>query len=353
MFIGVIVYCLVALRVTTDGGTRFVPGLTVTVAFALAVLALLMLLVFIHHVAQSTQAGEITRGIAAATVGAVDRLYPGDYGVPDPLADADALVDEWCRESTPAIVYPRCAGYVQAIDDIAGLTDDEEPRIELLVAPGNFVTSRHPLARVWSSRGDACAAAIRRAITVAAERDLEQDAGYGVRQLADIAVKALSPSINDPTTATTAIGYLQEIFERMAQRPWPARVRRLRERDVTLVMHADRFEEQLEALAQIGRYAGDARVVEALLHATLRIRDAAAEGGSGERADATAAAGLRIARRALRDAGLDDHERATVSRHRAGPAGGARRAACGGSDARLTGYVWGYSRLRTASTAVT
>lgn len=310
VFVGVIVFCLVTLRAVEEGEEPFVAGMTVTVAFLLAVFALGMLLVFIHHVAQSIQASEITRRIGDETATALSQLYPESYGDAED-EDADALVGEWASEAEPTVVFPLEPGFVQAVGHIPATVEGERFRLELLVAPGDFVTMRSPLARVWSDGdGDECARAIRRAVTVAAERDLHQDVGYGIRQLADIAVRALSPSVNDPTTAATAVGYLQYILEQLAGRAWPARVRRFPDREVTIVMRRDAFEELLDALVQIGRYATDARTVDSLLRACLRVRDAAVEAGAPERAAAVERCGARIAARSLERGTLDpvEHE---------------------------------------------
>jgi len=203
---------------------------------------------------------------------------------------------------------------VQSVDNVPAAIEGRSFRVELLVTPGDFVTPRHPVARVWTGADpDACAKALRRAIAVTSERDLEQDVGYGVRQLADIAVKALSPSVNDPTTATTCIGYLQGILELLAAQPEPSLVRRYGREDVTLVLRRDTFPDYLEALVQISRYAtSDARVVQALLQAALRVAQAAAEADAGGKAAAAARVGTRIARRALGSDRLDAEEREAV-----------------------------------------
>jgi len=136
----------------------------------------------------------------------------------------------------------------------------------------------------------------------------------GLRQLADIAVKALSPSVNDPTTATTCIGYLQAILEQLAAQVQPAAVRRYPDMNVTLVMRPPGFVTHLEALVQIGRYATtDARVVEVLLHATHRVAQAAMEAGATEYAAEARLVTNRIARRALGSDTLDEEERAAVT----------------------------------------
>ncbi len=127
-------------------------------------------------------------------------------------------------------------------------------------------------------------------------------------------MKALSPSVNDPTTATTCIGYIEAILERIASMPAPAPVRRYAKKDVTMVMRGDTFDDYLEALIQVSRYAtSDARAVEALLHATLQVAEAAANAGSEDRARAAAEAGARIERRAAKSDAIDAHEREAIA----------------------------------------
>jgi uncharacterized membrane protein len=318
--LGVFMYCLVALRSVEDGERTFLPGLTVTLAVALAFIALALLLVFVHHMGHSIQVSNIVKRIADATLAAVESPCPSSYGEAIDDENPDMVVAQWESDSPPTRVYPVEHGFVQSLDDIPKAIKGRSFRLQLLVAPGDFVTERHPVARVWTGADPgACAQAVRRAIAIAAERDLRQDVRYGVRQLADIAVKALSPSVNDPTTATTCIGYLQGILERIATTPAPARVRCLADRDVTLVMRRDAFSDYLEALVQISRYAtSDARAIDALLHATVRVAQAAAEVGADDRARAASHVAARIARRAAASDAIDEEEReaiATVLEH--------------------------------------
>ncbi len=315
VFIGVFLYCLIALRSVAGAPDRFVPGLTVSVAVALAFVALALLLVFVHHMGHSIQVANIAKHIGDSTLAAAESVYPSSYGEPFDDKDPDSLVEQWESEAKPTLVYPAEPGYVQALDDVPGTISGRSFRVELLVAPGEFVTQRHPIARVWTDTDrEACAEAVRRAVAISPERDLTQDVGFGMRQLADIAVKALSPSMNDPTTATTCIGYLQAILERLVVSPAPTPVRRFDEQDVTIVMRRDAFADYLEALVQISRYAAsDARAVDALLHAALRVAQAAEEAGAPGSAEAAADAAGRIARRALRSDALDEEDREHVA----------------------------------------
>ncbi len=314
VFIGVFLYCLVALRSVEEGEEQFVPGLALGVGMGLAFVALALLLVFVHHMGHSIQVSTIARRIARETLQATERLYPHSYGQGLDDVDPDALVAGWEQERESALVHPEEPGFVQSVDDIPGTIGGRSFAVELLVAPGDFVTPRHPIARVWTQANhDECVIALRRAVAIRAERDVQQDVGYGVRQLADIAVKALSPSVNDPTTATTCIGYLQAVLERIAQTRSPARVRRFPDQDVMLVMRRDAFRDYLESLIQISRYAtADARPVEALVRAALRVSQAAAEAGAPDRSLAAQETAQRIARRALDSQALDEEERAAI-----------------------------------------
>ncbi|MDQ3670413.1 MAG: DUF2254 domain-containing protein, partial [Actinomycetota bacterium] len=284
-------------------------------AVGLALVALALLLVFIHHMGHSIQVSNIAKGIADATLAAAENPYPSSYGDAVEAEDADALVARWDRESPPCLVHPDEPGFVQSLDDMPETIEGRSFRVEVLVAPGDFVTARHLIARVWTRADrDACTKAVRRAITVAAERELRGDVGYGVRQLADIAVKALSPSVNDPTTATTCIGYVQAILERIATTPAPAPIRHYPNKDVTVVARGDTFSDYLEALVQVSRYAtSDARAIDALLRASLRVAQAAAETGAEDRARAAGRVAARIARRALAADAIDEEEKEAIA----------------------------------------
>jgi uncharacterized membrane protein len=125
-------------------------------------------------------------------------------------------------------------------------------------------------------------------------------------------VRALSPSVNDPTTAATCIGYVQAILERLAATALPAEVRRFPERDATLILPRKDEQAYLEALVQISRYAEDARVLDALLRATGRVRDAAVASGQLRWAAAAETTAGRIHGRVLANERLDPQERAAL-----------------------------------------
>ncbi len=296
IFVGTFGYCLVVLgSVGSDSGSgqAFVPAFTVSLAVLLGIGNIAVLLIFIHHLSQSIQVSNISRAIAHGGLRAVDRLYPERHGV----AAAEELASQPLDEHAGGrLVRAERPGYIQdiAVADIAaewGRIDGqqreeaavrgERPIVHLRVAPGDFVTGETVLVDCWPPHeGGPIDEVVHRSVRVADSRDVRQDAAYAIRQLVDIALRAISPSVNDPTTAVTCIGYVRAIMERLASRPFPGQVRLVGDPEVLVKARRRPFNDiASEAFAEIGRYGrGDPRVIGELLiaiEATVRSAVAA------------------------------------------------------------------------------
>ena len=206
---GVFAYCLVVLRAVRDetpAGPEFAAPLGVDLAVALALAALVLLLVFIHHVAESLQVSTICARIASETSDAIDRVFPRAV---TSLDDGfEATVAAWRTQAEPEAVTSVATGFVQRID-VSALDDlGQATRVAIDVTAGAFVTRDPPVAYAWATGAGArdAAAGVRRAVVVGPRREMIGDPAFGIRQLADIALRAVSPGVNDPTTARTAIG---------------------------------------------------------------------------------------------------------------------------------------------------
>lgn len=318
-FVGIFAYCLIVLRTVRDETSahpEFVPALSVSLAIALALLSLALLLVFIHHAGTSIQATHIAARIARTTLDAVDRLYPEHLGQPADDA-SETPYPEWLRSDDGAEVLPPRPGYVQllVLDDVAEAVAGTSAKVEVAVCAGDFVTEQTPILYVWPAGAvdEEREQALRRAVVVGKQRDLRQDAAYGVRQLADIALRALSPGMNDPTTATTCISYLGAVLERLASRSFPTVLRRYEHEGVLLHVRRRRFDDYLrEAFSEIARYAADnPRVAVAALAALVRVAEAARRARAVERHAAVFEMGRVVAATALGKARTDD-DRAEV-----------------------------------------
>jgi uncharacterized membrane protein len=264
-----------------------------------------LLIVFLHHVSRMIQVSHVAARIAHATLARVDALYPDGYAEPAAELESDELLSEW-RVERPGAVLPSRPGYVQRVDVeglLEGLGEDGVERVAMLVCPGDLVSVEAPIAEIWPAEaGERATARMVGATHVTDERDLDQDVDFGVRQLTDIALKAMSPGINDPATAVTCIGYLRSILVRLAERADPPGVRRAA--GLTIILARQRFDDHLEALAQVGRYVdGDAWVAGELLRAARASAEAAARAGAPERRRAAQDVAAAIAEQALAEAG--------------------------------------------------
>lgn len=228
VLVGVFVYCLVVLRTVRTGPAEFVPGLAVLAAMLLALLAVALLMYFIHHIAGTLEAGRILDSIAEETAISVDRVFP------EPCTD-DSHVDL----PVPAIPFDGTtwhgipahrSGYIQNLD-IDGIMRtaarcDAVVRMERAI--GEFVAEGTALASISGhAAGDEVIRSVNDHYVIASYRTVFQDPGFGIRQMVDIALKALSPGTNDPTTAVTCINYLAAVLVQMASRRFPAPERAL------------------------------------------------------------------------------------------------------------------------------
>jgi uncharacterized membrane protein len=323
-FVGTFVYALLVLRsVGTFGGTGAVPRIAVTAASVLGVAAVILLVVFLHHVAEMIQVSHIAGAIAHDTLRRLDVLYPECYGKAE---DGSAALAHW-RSEPPGRVGPPRPGYVRRVDldQLADALAGHADRVAVLVCPGDLVSVDATLLEVWPAEAARCDA-LADAVNIGSERDLDQDVGFGVRQLADIALRAMSPGVNDPATAVTCIGYMRSILVRIAERELPPPLRQFAGADLTVYARRQEYDEYLDGLAQVGRSAaGDGWVAAELLQALAACAHAAAQSGAQDRARAAQAVADGIAEQALATAAqARDREtiaplHAAVARAAAGP----------------------------------
>ena len=237
-FMGTFTYALLVLRsIRAEDelrGPAFVPGPAVTGGLALTFVSLGMLIFFIHHISVRIQVTSILASVAEDTLQTIDRL--AGWNEPDDERGwrAAAGRSEWGAPAPPsgavpptsgtpgATVHARESGYLQLVDFEAVVHHARVAggQYALLVAPGSWVQKDAPIAtftpagRAAGATDEEHAERIARALGVGDERSLQQDAAFGIQQLVDIGVKALSPSVNDPTTAMNAIDRLTDVLVR-------------------------------------------------------------------------------------------------------------------------------------------
>lgn len=224
VFVGCFAYCVVVLRTIRQDEDlgNFVPTLAVLGAMAYAFAAIALLIFFIHHVAQSIQAPFIVARIAQEVDAAIEDMYPEKIGRGErdsaPPA-ATALPATW----TPLLA--EADGYVIGVagEELLAFAREQRRVVRLRIEIGEFVPRGSIVLELsgQDSIGDDDARRLRSCVAVGRQRTTDQDPTFGIQQLVDVAVKALSPGINDPSTAALCVDHLAAVLARLAGRRLP------------------------------------------------------------------------------------------------------------------------------------
>lgn len=216
LFVGTFVYTIIVLsQIRTT--PVFVPAFAMWLAVGLVLVSVGVFIEYIHHIAHSVRAISVIRGIATETRDVLDEEYPTTAS-----PTADCPLPQLPDTQPVALVYhTEPPGVVAAADleNLVELARSADAVLEIVPRIGDFVPTGAVLLRVWKRPIDGNVA--RASIAIEPERTPVQDVGFGIRQLVDIAVRALSPGINDPTTAMQSIDHLHDLLRRLASRPVP------------------------------------------------------------------------------------------------------------------------------------
>ena len=260
LFVATFVFTLVVLReVRTPVGDveGFVPGISIWVAFVLLLTSVGAFVYYIDHMAHAIRASTVVANIASETHEAVERLYPDPLTphAPRELADGDLRPPD-------RVVMAARGGVVVAIDEdaIVELTGQGDRQLELVPAIGDFVPSGAPLLRLSGSWDDRAVDEVRKAVGIGDERTVEQDAAFGFRQLVDVAVRALSPGTNDPTTAVQALDRLHDLLRHLADREIPGAIREDGDGRVRLVLPRPGWDDYVSLAVDEIRLAGEGQI---------------------------------------------------------------------------------------------
>jgi uncharacterized membrane protein len=222
VFLGTFSYCMAALPAARSLPVAFVPVVTVTGAMLLALVAVGWLIFFIHHISQAISVNHIVDRIARETELMIDELMPYPRGRFEPMSRPPVLD----MSETP--VLNRRSGYIRFVDLGRLLYLAKSWRIQIRVerGVGQFVPAGVPL--LWVSREDRInpvrETELVGAFDIGPTRTLQQDVEFGIIQIVDIALRAISPAVNDPSTAISCIDQLSRILIRWLSRAPPASV---------------------------------------------------------------------------------------------------------------------------------
>ena len=289
VFLATFAYSLAVLRATSAGPASSVPQFAVAVGFALALGSVAALVYFIHHATSEIRVDTMMRDVEGETRVTIERVYPR------PLHDTAPLAEDLTPPASALPVAAHRSGFIQdvTLDGLSEAARTADLLLRLQASVGDYVVQGAPLLWVWCSDGTPPSSeqlgAVRReaeaAVQIGHERTQQGDVAFGLRQLADVAVKALSPAINDPTTAVHAVERLAALLWTLAGRRLEPLVGHDRDGAVRATVPGRSFEEYLDlACGQIRRFgAAEPAVTTALLHLLTVVAGAA---DSGEERDA-------------------------------------------------------------------
>lgn len=285
--LGATVFSLLALRSTrsvSEGNTELVPDVSVAVAVFFAVVSLLAVVRSVDHITHSLQVGSVADRLARDTIRVIDAAQSVRVGQNPVDVPSAAPLDEVDRGGDSAQPIPddatpievETSGWVQQIDVtqvVAGLPEDSTGYV--VVPLGGFVPAHAPV--MWVSPAlddvDAYRAALLSSFALGDSRTFQQDVAFGVMQLTDIAVRAMSPGINDPATAADIVVQLGDVMLALWAHPRDEAVieqdgRRLVRRPTPHAEHLGR------AFDPIRRYASaDPHVLSTLVRTLAMVRD--------------------------------------------------------------------------------
>lgn len=229
-FISTFVYSLMVLR-TINGvaENEFVPHIAVTCGLGLAITSIGVLIYFIHHSATSIQVDHVISEVGEELDEVIDRLFPTQIGrgASKHRAEPPILPANFDREAT--VIQATSSNYVQAIntDQLMQIATATNILLQLQCGPGDFVIKGSPLALVYPPElgGKKLVEQINDAFVFGSQRTDQQDVEFSINQLVEIAVRALSPGINDPFTAIRCIDQLSAALCHLSQKEIPSAYR--------------------------------------------------------------------------------------------------------------------------------
>lgn len=263
-----------SVRTAGDGQVQFVPRLSVTVGFVLAVASVVGLVLFLAHLAQQIRVETMLRNVHDNASATVARVLGGDRTPGVPVEPPQLL------EGALHVLAPG-SGFLVGVN-VAALLDAAVAGDAVILIdpqPGDPLVSGTPLGWIWPRSGEPLTQdrveelrrSVRRAVSVGFERTATQDIGFGLRQLTDVANKALSPGINDPTTAVHALGHSAALLCEIVAHDLGPTVMRDRDSAVRVVLHRPDPNDLLEpAIEQPRRYGASDPAVLTQLYLLLR-----------------------------------------------------------------------------------
>lgn len=321
VFVSTFLYCLLVLRtVRGRDDVTFVPFLSITFGLVLGVASVGFLIFFIHHVANSILAENLIARVAGDLNEGVCRLFPEQIGEGEREIETEAnrpsLLDE-----EPHEIPAKRSGYIQAIgaERALALAQERGLIIRFQRRPGDFVAEGTVLAEVWPrlEAVDPVSDQLADLVMLGRHRTPTEDLEYSIDQLVEVAVRSMSPGINDPFTAISCVEWLGAALVEVAGRKMPSRYRYDKEGALRVIADVTDFDGiAAAALNQVRQHgctsvALTIRLLEILRRVAPKLQRARDRAALAEHAGQIHADGLRHAKNEIDRREIEEHFAAT------------------------------------------
>ncbi|MFM2064066.1 MAG: hypothetical protein RLZZ507_3737 [Cyanobacteriota bacterium] len=276
-FLATFIYSLLVLRtIYGEDYNLFIPHLSVTVGILLAIFSIGVLIYFIHHASTIIQASHVLESVSNDLYKCIDRLFPEKIGYGKKYQLLHYLREipvDFDLQSYP--IQSHKHGYLQLIDDdgLMKIACDDNILIYIKSRPGKFIVKGKQLVRVWPGEkvNHKLTKKIRKVFLLGKERTQQQDVCFPILQLVEIALRAISPSVNDPFTAIYCIDRLCGGICQLVQREFPSAYRYDEDNKLRVIAEPVSFKEVVnDAFDQIRQNSRSQKAV------TIHLLDAIA-----------------------------------------------------------------------------
>lgn len=233
-YISTYVYCLIVLNTVKDTEIlSFIPTISVFAAIVVAVANIILLIIFIHHIAISIQADKVISDISESLSKNIKRLYPNDVESDDlPAKEPDIDFIKSSYKAAYKIKSPN-SGYAQYVDYSAIFSKAEQNNylIDLFFRPGDYLVDNQVVGILYINNledeegKDIADNILNPFIIIGNVRIPQQDIEFSIHQMVEVADRALSPGVNDPYTAIACIDNLTSTICQLSLVKFPSKFR--------------------------------------------------------------------------------------------------------------------------------
>ncbi len=229
-YISTYVYCLIVLNVVIEVESySFVPQLSILMALIATVFNIILLIIFIHHVAVSIQANYVVSSISRTLSKNIQTMFPEKIGKEDSETDEASAEKIKSAYKKDQILTAGDNGYIEYIDGdfILDFASEKDVLIEIYYRPGGHIVKNMRIGCIYSNEllSEDELDDLSGCFTLGETRTIQQDLEYAIHQMVEIAARALSTGVNDPYTAITCVDNLTSVLAYLSQVKFPSKYR--------------------------------------------------------------------------------------------------------------------------------